>query len=117
MAKLRKQVTIRDVAKAATVSAATVSNVLNGKESVDPTTRKKVLSTLEQLHYARPLRHRDKLTTETRMIAMISADVTDPIMTLIFKGVENTAHLHGYHSILCDSMNSEEVEKEHIETL
>ena len=117
MGKFRKQVTIRDIGKAANVSAATVSNVLNGKDSVDPAIREKVLNTAEQLNYARPARHRDKPAIETKMIAMISADVTDPVMTLIFKGVENTAQIHGYHSILCDSMNNEKLEVDHIETL
>jgi LacI family transcriptional regulator len=117
MAKIKKQVTLRHIAKAANVSAATVSNVLNGKESVDTAIREKVLNASQQLHYARPSRHREQLATVTKMIAMISADVTDPINTLFFKGVENTAQLHRYYSILCDSRNSAEVEKEHVETL
>jgi len=99
------------------VSVATVSNVLNDKDFVDPGIRSAVLQAAEQLNYVRPRRRDSAGRSFGSMIALISADVTDPVMSLIFKGMENVARLHGYTSILCDSENSLALEREHILSL
>jgi LacI family transcriptional regulator len=112
----RKKVTINDIARAARVSVATVSNVLNGKETVDQSIRDTVLGFAGKMGYSR-IRRRPSNGAAAKMIAMVSPDVTDPVMASIFKGVENVAQIHGYLSILCDSMNSGELENEHIENL
>ena len=117
MAGARKSITIRDIAKRANVSVSTVSNVLNDKEFVDPAIRRTVLEIAEELDYSRPRRAGRLERGLGRMIAMISADVTDPVMCLIFKGIENVARLHGFTSILCDSEDSVDLEQEHILSL
>jgi DNA-binding LacI/PurR family transcriptional regulator len=86
MGKQRKPTTIRDVAVQAKVSVATVSNVLNDKETVDPAIRELVLQAVERVGYARSARQQAQLRRPTRFIGLISADVTDPVMTLIFTG-------------------------------
>lgn len=113
----RKSVTIKDIARAANVSVATVSNVLNDKETVAQSIRKNVLDIAEQLDYSRIRRAPRMVDGAMKMIGMISPDVTDPVMASIFKGMENIARIHGYITVLCDSMNNEELEKEHIENL
>jgi len=45
-------VTLKDVAKEAEVSVATVSRVINGSENVSMTTKSRVLSAIETLNYA-----------------------------------------------------------------
>ncbi len=117
MGKQRKPTTIRDVAARAGVSLATVSNVLNGKATVDPSLREAVLQAASKIGYKRPARQQAQPRRLTRFIGLISADVTDPVMTLIFKGIENVGRIHGYTSILCDSENSRELERLHIESL
>ena len=117
MGKQKKPTTIRDVAARAKVSLATVSNVLNDKETVDPAIRESVLRVVGEIGYTRSARHQARPRRLTRFIGLISADVTDPVMTLIFKGIENVGRIHGYTSILCDSENSEKLEKQHIESL
>ena len=47
-------VTIKDVARVAQVSIGTVSNVLNGKESVRPQNREKVYKAVDQLGFRTP---------------------------------------------------------------
>ncbi|HTP57714.1 MAG TPA: LacI family DNA-binding transcriptional regulator, partial [Spirochaetia bacterium] len=116
MSKPRKKVTIKDIAKAARVSVATVSNVLNDKETVDQSIRRSVLGIAERLSYSR-IKRRPSNGAAAKMIGMVSPDVSDPVMASIFKGAENIARIHGYISILCDSMNSAELENEHIENL
>jgi LacI family transcriptional regulator len=117
MGKQKKLTTIRDVAARAHVSVATVSNVLNDKQTVDPGLREVVLRAVEEIGYTRSPRKPTRPERPTRFIGLISADVTDPVMTLIFKGIENVGRLHGYTSILCDSENSADLEREHIESL
>jgi LacI family transcriptional regulator len=112
----RKKVTIKDIARAARVSVATVSNVLNDKETVDLSIRDTVLGIAAKMGYSR-IKRRPSNGAAAKMIGMVSPDVTDPVMASIFKGVENVAQIHGYISILCDSMNSGELENEHIENL
>ena len=48
----RKSVTIRDVARHAGVSVATASRALNGKDVVNPQTRDRILSVMEQLGFS-----------------------------------------------------------------
>jgi LacI family transcriptional regulator len=117
MKKPKKAVTIHDIAKRANVSVATVSNVLNNKETVDSTIRQTVREIAQQLNYRSPIKRSGSAERLHKMIAMISADVTDAVMNLIFKGAENSARIHGYTSILCDSENSRELEQEHIASL
>ncbi len=117
MGKQRKPTTIRDVAARARVSLATVSNVLNDKATVDPSIREAVLQAVAKIGYKRSARQQAQPRSLTRFIGLISADVTDPVMSLIFKGIENVGRIHGYTSILCDSENSRELERLHIESL
>jgi DNA-binding LacI/PurR family transcriptional regulator len=117
MGKQKKLTTIRDVAARAKVSLATVSNVLNDKSTVDPSIRQAVLQAVEKVGYQRSARQQARPQKLTRFIGLISADVTDPVMTLIFKGIENVGRIHGYTSILCDSENSRQLEQLHIESL
>ena len=50
---MKKNATIRDVAKMANVSVATVSRILNNKPDVSGETRQKVLDVIDELGYAR----------------------------------------------------------------
>ena len=117
MKRSRKVVTISDIAQKAKVSVSTVSNVLNNKETVGSAIRQTVLAVAEKLNYDGPLKRSRNMQNLRTMIAMVSADITDPVMNLIFRGVENSARIHGYTSILCDSENSVDQESEHISTL
>lgn len=117
MGKQKKSTTIRDVAKRADVSVATVSNVLNDKETVNPAIRDSVLRVVKEIGYTRSTRQLARADRLTGFLGLISADVTDPVMSLIFKGIENVGRIHGYTSILCDSENSVVLEKQHIESL
>ena len=116
MKRPKKAVTIQDIAQKANVSLATVSNVLNDKETVDPAIRQIVLQIAQKLNYRGPKRSKS-IEKLNKMIAMVSADVTDSVMNLVFKGAENSARIHGYTSILCDSENSSDLEREHIDNL
>lgn len=61
-------VTIKDVAKAAGVSTATVSKVMNGKPSISDETAERVRNIIEELHYQPNLRAQNFATRQTHTI-------------------------------------------------
>lgn len=101
---------IKDVARRAMVSPATVSRVINGRAQVNPGIRDQVLAAVEALgyepdHVAQSLRSR-----ETRTIGVVITDVRNPVYARIMRGAEDAAHLRGYSVIICDTDSNQERE-------
>jgi DNA-binding LacI/PurR family transcriptional regulator len=67
---MTKKPTIRDVAREAGVSVATVSRILNEKPDVSEETRAKVLGTIDRLGYARNMQWRQLTTGKSRVISL-----------------------------------------------
>jgi LacI family transcriptional regulator len=66
----KRNATIRDVARLANVSVATVSRILNDKPDVSEETRQKVLSVIEELGYARSMQWQQITSGKTRIISL-----------------------------------------------
>jgi LacI family transcriptional regulator len=90
----------KDVAKLAGVSQATVSRVMNNPESVKPSTRKKVLSAMEQLNYKPNLIARSLITNSTRTIALISGSLNNGFFVETTDSIVNLATKHGYKTMV-----------------
>lgn len=89
-------VTIRDVAKLANVSTATVSRVLNNTDPVSEETRKKVLDACATLNYSiNPIARRLSLG-RTHMIAMITPFLTLPSLVERLRGAQHALDDSGY---------------------
>ena len=69
-------VTIYDVAREANVSMATVSRVVNGNPNVKPSTRKKVLDTIEALGYRPNAVARGLASKRTTTVGAIIPDIS-----------------------------------------
>ncbi|MCJ7717196.1 MAG: LacI family transcriptional regulator [Anaerolineales bacterium] len=67
---MKKNATIRDVARNANVSVATVSRILNDKPDVSEETRQKVLGVIENLGYARSMQWQQITSGKTRVISL-----------------------------------------------
>jgi LacI family transcriptional regulator len=109
--------TIRDIARLAGVSVATVSGVLNNKSTVKPALVERVKKAMEALDYhpdqvARSLRVRRTFT-----VGMVIADVTNPFFTEVIRGVEKEAQSNGYSVILCDASEDPAMERHYLGTL
>jgi LacI family transcriptional regulator len=74
----RQRVTILDVARAAGVSAQTVSRVLNNKGEVSQRTREAVLAAIRQLGYRPDGVARSLVTRRTRTIGLVVPDIANP---------------------------------------
>lgn len=96
---MKKDVTLQDIAFASGVSIATVSRVLNQKESVSAKTQKKVLRAVGMLGAS------DYLLPETadappKLIAVILSDATKLFAYDVLSGIQKVAYQHGYETII-----------------
>ncbi|PLV58283.1 LacI family DNA-binding transcriptional regulator [Thermotoga sp. KOL6] len=81
--------TLKDIAKLANVSVATVSNVLNGKGRVSEAKRKEILEIAKKLNYT-PNFHARAMALKKRLITigLIVPDITNPFFAKLTRGVE-----------------------------
>ncbi len=95
--------TIRDVAKAAGVSVATVSYVLNDSAAISPETRERVLKAIRELDYTPNRYARGLANQKTDALALIlpaARSVSDPFLFQFISGVTEAAAGAGYNLLL-----------------
>jgi DNA-binding LacI/PurR family transcriptional regulator len=110
-------VKIRDVAERASVSAATVSRVLNGDESVGAVYRRRVLRAVEELAY-RPNRLAQNLRRQrTAAIGVVVSDIENPHFSEMVRAVEDQAYGRGYRVLVCNTDESPEKQRAYLQTL
>ena len=93
-------VTIKDVAKAANVSVATVSRVLNKKSNVSDEVIEAVNAAVERLGYSPNFLGRDLRKSETRRILAIVASTEQSFYSEVLRGMEETASAKGYDVLI-----------------
>lgn len=107
--------TIVDVARAAGVSTATVSRVLNNQPQVDPRLAATVRKAAKELGY-RPSRvARSLRTRQSRVWELIISDIRNPFFTDMIRGVEGVAYAAGYSLILCNAEQDAAKEASYLE--
>ncbi|WP_430378664.1 LacI family DNA-binding transcriptional regulator [Streptomyces sp. B1-3] len=109
--------TMADVARAAGVSVATVSHVLNGTRPVLPHTRQAVLDAVDELGYTPNTLARSLVTSRTRSIGLAVSAISNPYFTEILQGVEAGALEHGYSLLIADPHDDPEHERKVIQLL
>lgn len=110
-------VTLVDVARAAEVSIATASRVINGRPYVSEETRARVLEAVERLQFqpsslARSFRAQRSLT-----IGMIVPDISSPFYAAALRGVQHALQRHGYTILVCDTEEQASREREALDLL
>lgn len=110
-------ITIYDVAREANVSMATVSRVVNGNPNVKPTTRKKVLATIERLGYRPNAVARGLASKKTTTVGAIIPDISSIFFAELARGIEDIATMYKYNMILSNSDQNEEKEIQLINTM
>ncbi|KPL85679.1 LacI family DNA-binding transcriptional regulator [Herpetosiphon geysericola] len=101
---------IKDVAKAANVSTATVSRVLAKHPHVRPALRERVLAAVAQLEYRPNLIARNLRSQQSKTLGLIVSDIRNPFFTAVSRAVEDTAYAHGYNLLLCNTDENPEKE-------
>ena len=105
-------VTIYDVAREARVSMATVSRVVNGNQNVKPETRNKVNEVIKKLNYRPNAVARGLASKRTTTVGVIIPDISNVYYSQLARGLEDIATMYKYHSIISNSDNDPEKEKE-----
>ena len=105
---------IRDVAKRAGVSIATVSHVLNNTRFVTEDTRHKVLEAIEALDYHPNAIARSLKTRRYNLIAFVVPDIANAFFATLIEEVENIIAEKGYRLIV---VNTKETQSREIENL
>ncbi|OAJ92516.1 LacI family DNA-binding transcriptional regulator [Vibrio bivalvicida] len=100
--------TIRDVAKRAGVSIATVSRVLNGNERVSAEAKQAVEAAMNELNYQKPP---EKRKSPTKLFAVIVRNMSNPFFSQLVDVLEEEAYKHGRSLLLFNSRNNLQLEK------
>lgn len=109
-------VTIKDVAKEAGVSAATVSRVLNNSGYAHEDTRKSVLEAIQKLNYKPNEVARSLFKQKSKLVGLILPDITNPFFPVLARGVEDYLRKEGYRLLIGNSDEHLEQEIEYLET-
>ena len=102
---------IREVAKLAGVSPATVSRVMNGTANVDDEKKERVLQAISDTGFVPNAVARSLFKKSARMIGLIIPSITNPFFTQMASEIEKTADEHGYRLIFCNTGTDIEKEK------
>ena len=97
------KVTIEDVARAAGVSVTTVSRVLRDHQDVHTETRALVRETVEKLGYRPSPIARALVSGQTRLLALLVSDITNPFYPQLAKSIEREAASSGYMVVICNT--------------
>ncbi|WP_409304223.1 LacI family DNA-binding transcriptional regulator [Peribacillus sp. SCS-155] len=93
--------TIKDVAKKANVSIATVSRILNNQTGFSEKTKKKVLQVIEELGYHPNAVARGLVNKRTHTIGVLVPALSSMFVTGVLSGIEKAANEAGSSIIVC----------------
>jgi|ERR1700722_10779061 DNA-binding LacI/PurR family transcriptional regulator len=82
---------IREVAKRAKVSTATVSRTINNSEKVDPGTAARVQKAIQELNFYPNTHARTLVSGRSRMMGLIISDITNPFFPELVKSFQDAA--------------------------
>ncbi len=112
------RVTIKDIAKSANVSTATVSKVVNNKvDDISKATIEKVNKVIKEQNYTPNSLARSMVTKKTKTVGLIIPDVRNPFFTDLVRGAEDIAVDRGYNLFFCNTDDDLSKEIRYINTL
>ncbi len=91
---------LKDVARQAGVSTATVSHVINNTKHVTAVTREKVLRAIKQCNYYANAHARTLASGRSNIIGLLVSDISNPFFPELVKSIEDAAFGHDYNVIL-----------------
>src|SRR6266851_7764171 len=106
-----RRTTINDIAKRASLSKASVSRALNGKQDVDPETRKRVLKLAAQMGYVPSASARALSNGRSNCLGLLVPTLTWPWILEVLRGVAAEVEPSGYSLILYTTTDGEDSER------
>ncbi len=92
----------------------TVSRVINNSGYISPETRERVEKAILDLGYVPNALARSLRFKQTKTLALVLTDITNPFFTTIARGVEDAARQQGFSVIFCNTEESESKEAEYL---
>lgn len=108
---------MKEIAKKAGVSQATVSRVMSGNPSVNPEIRMAVMEWVRKLDYQPNVIAQSLASNRSLLIGVIITDISNPFFSDVIKAVESEALKYGYSIILCNTDWNLDKEKKYINIL
>lgn len=109
--------TIKDVAKAAGVSVATVSRVLSSPDVVRPKTREHVLQVVKDMNYQPNVLARQLRVQATKTIIVIVPTIENSFLRGIISGIGSEAEQQGYQMLIADLQSQPSLEEYYFEAI
>jgi len=96
---------IREIARRARVSTATVSRAINRVPTVDPQLAKRVWKVVEELGYYPNTQARALVSGRSRILGLIVSEITNPFFPEIVQSFEDIAVQHNYEILLSSTIH------------
>ncbi|MFY0758810.1 LacI family DNA-binding transcriptional regulator [Metabacillus dongyingensis] len=112
-----KRATLKEVARLAGVSTATVSNVLNETKNVSEEVKNKVYKAADELNYQPNIVAKSLRVRESRTIGLLITDIANPFFSLMVRGIEEEISKSDYSLLLCNTDSSVEKEDKYLKVL
>lgn len=109
--------TMKDIAKEAGVSVATVSHVINGTKNITEEKRERILNVIEKYNYVPNSTAKNLRKRSTKTAALVVSSITDSFVNEMIFGVEEKARELGYSLLLVNTNEDKEYEKKAINVL
>jgi len=114
---MKKNLTLKQIAKELDVSISTVSKALKNSDEISEATRNKIQAFAKLYNYkpnniALSLKNR-----KTKTIAVIIPEIVHDFFAMVISGIENLANQYGYNVLICLSNESYEREVINMEML
>ncbi len=111
------RVTLKDVAKAAGVSAMSVSKALNNKPGLSIETQKHIREVARQLNYRPNLVAKSLRLDETKTLGVVVSDSSEMVTAKILRGIQDSALSEGYGVLINNTDGEKAQERRAVEIL
>ncbi len=102
---------IKDIAREAGVSIATVSRVINGKGRYSPETEERVWKVIKEMNYVQNSMAKTLKTNQSNLIGIIVPDITNEFFSQIVQHMQISLLEHGFAAFICNTNEDRELEQ------
>lgn len=114
---MKRATSIKEIAKLAGVSTATVSRVINQNGRFSRETETRVRRIIAQNDYMPNMTAKGLRTNHTHVVGIMVPDITNPHFSSIVLKLEMKLFRRGYSCLICNTNENEELERKHIKSL
>jgi len=114
---MKKKTTIYDIAEKLNITAATVSRALNGNSKISENTRKLVNETAKKMNYEQNKLAQALKSGKSFNVGVIVPRIDSNFFASVIRGIEEELYPKGYHVIICQTHDLEDVEIKNINSL